>query len=179
MLTGCSQEMTISPRFDAAHVRWHGTALAGNPVATRPDGICRVRIASVRDTRIDPGAVGNLVGLAVHFTDTAGWIASALDSLGRDPAIRIVTDGGESDLVLDVEIVKAYVATITTEKTARVVLHVHASGRGATARDDYYSGSDTSLDWIGGRAETEGALNDALTNAVRQIDRDVVIWCRG
>lgn len=178
-LAGCSQEMTISPRFDAAHVTWNGSALAGNSVAMRPDGICRVRIASVRDTRGDPGSVGNLAGLAVHFTDTAGWVGSALDSLGRDPAIRIVTDGSEPDLVLDVEIVKTYVATITTEKTARVVLRVHASGQGVTARDAYYSGSDTSPNWIGSRAETEGALNDALTNAVRQIDRDVVTWCRG
>ena len=178
-LTGCSQEMTISPRFNAANVGWNGTALAGNAVAVRPGGICRLRIAPVRDARIDPGSVGSLGGVAVHFNDTAGWIGAALNSLGRDPAIHIVTDDSEPDLVLDVEIVKAYVATITTEKSARVVLHVHASGRGVAARDDYYSGSDVSPNWINGRAETEGALNDALTNVVRQIDKDVVTWCRG
>ena len=152
--------------------------MAGNPVAMKPGGVCRLRIASVRDTRVDPGSVGSMGPVAVHFADTAGWIGSALNSLARDPAIRIVTDYSQADLVLDVEIVKAYISTITTEKTAKVVLHVRTSGRGVTARDDYYSGSDMSLNWVGGRAETEGALNDALTNAVRQIDRDVVTWCR-
>jgi hypothetical protein len=171
--------MTVSPRFDAAHASWHGSALASKTDALRPGGICRLRIASVRDTRIDPRSVGSMGGFDVHFTDTAGWISSALNSLGSDPAIRIVTEKSESDLVLDVEIVKAYIDTITAEKIARVVLRVHASGWGVTAPDHYYSGNDRSVDWINGRAETEGALNDALTNAVRQIDKDVVTWCGG
>jgi len=120
--------------------------------------------------------MGSISGRVVRAADSTAWLRSGLESLGRDGGITLVK-AGDPDLVLSADLLKAYVMSVTTAKSANVVLSVHTSRRGVSAPDQVYRGTDEGPNWIAGDDEAQGALNRALSQALVQVRGDLLKQC--
>ncbi|HVU21015.1 MAG TPA: hypothetical protein VHE09_09810 [Rhizomicrobium sp.] len=163
-----SVEMT--PHYSANHQTAATTPEGG------PAGSCRVRLIGVHDLRTDPHSLGGLGGQKVHIEDSTEWIRSGINAIADGAAIRL---SAESDaLSLDVDLLKAYLMTVTSEtRSANVVLRVRYSVSGQALGEQIYRGTDNGLVWTGGEDETQTSLNVVLGKAVQAIRSDVLARC--
>jgi hypothetical protein len=146
---------------------------------TPADGTaCRVFIGDVRDLRPDPQSMGSISLRTVHAGDSAGWVRSGLQTLDRDKRLRIAGTAADADLVLDAEILKAYIMSITTQKAANVVIRVRYSRHGVAEGDAIYRGALNEVNWIGGDDETQGAFDDALSQVIAAVAADTAKRCK-
>lgn len=150
----------------AASANWPG----GHPT-------CRIRLVAVRDQRLDPQAMGDIGGRLVHASDARGWVQSGLLTLTLDPRIEFVDDTARSNLVLDVDLVNAYMLSITMDRSVSVVLRVRYSRQNKLQDEQVYRGVDTGTNWNSGREETQDAFDSALAQVIEDIDRDVGTRC--
>jgi len=141
-------------------------------------GACVVTLAHIRDLRSDTQSMGYIGARPVRAADTAAWLRSGFQSLNRDPRIKIA-DGtsGASGLVLNVEMLKAYMISITTDKSATLVLRVRYTAGNAPVQEQIYRGTNTSSNWDAGDGETQTAFDAALEQALLSIDADIVARC--
>lgn len=175
LLAACSREpVSLSPQFEPPVP--YRDKLAAQAADAGP--ACRVFIGEVKDMRPDPRAMGSIAIRPVQAVDSAGWVRSALASLARDKRIRIAGTAADSNLVLNAEILKAYVMAITTQKAANVVVRVRYSRHGAADGEEIYRGALNDVDWIAGDDETQGALNDALSQVIDAVASDAVARCK-
>jgi hypothetical protein len=174
LLTACEQQgpIALSPQYTTPpHYR-------DDLAAAEADGpACRVFIQGVRDLRPDNLSMGS-VNRPVLAADSAGWVRSGLQSLGRDRRIVVVSTAAGADLVLDAEILKAYIMAITTQKAANVVIRVRYSHNGIAQGDAIYRGAINDMNWINGDSETQDAFNDALEQVIGAIAADAVVRCK-
>ncbi len=180
LLSGCANRPAVpmSSAFESqGGSHWPASAhlREGSYVA----GACHIRLAGIQDLRTDPQVMGDIGGRMIHATDTVGWVRSGLEGLKQDPRIRLDDQASTdaSDLVLDVDLVKAYVLSITTEKTANVVLRVRYSRAGASAGEKVYRGVDLGANWVSGADETQSTFDRALTQLLEELDTDVIAHC--
>jgi hypothetical protein len=152
-------------------------AWLGKPATS--DRPCRVRIAAVRDLRTDPEAMG-VTGLRlIRSADAAAWVRSGFVALGHDRRLQIVDDAAQGDVVMDVEILKAYAMSVTGEtRAASVVLRVHYSRDGAPAGEQIYRGTENGLNWSSGEGETQSSFDAALADLLKTVDSDLVARCK-
>ena len=145
--------------------------------AAKPAATCLVRLAEVVDLRTDPRSMGVAYNRDIHSQDAAAWIRSGLQSLAPVPGVRFIdqdqADG--SELVLKVELIKAYVMTITTQNAANVVIRIHYSQ--GPAAEPVYRGAVTRVDWANGDDEIQSALNQALTQLLPKVQSDIRQHC--
>ncbi len=170
--------IVLSTRFTPPRgVPWlpADTARAGGPAAAS----CRIHLAEIRDLRSDPQSMGMLQNRPVRATDSISWVRSGFDALSRDSRMRLV-DGvaDDSDLVLRVELINAYVMNVTTETRAvSVVLRVRYERGGAMLDEQVYRGRHDALTWGTGESETQSSFDTALAQLLATVDRDVVARC--
>jgi hypothetical protein len=131
----------------------------------------------VRDVRPNPNDLGMMGGRPVHASDSAAWVQSALGSLKQDSRLRFVETDVEAPLTLHVELVKAYIQTITTQKNSNVVLRVVFSRNGKEIGTQIARGRDGGANWANGEEEAQGSLNRALAAAVAELDYDIGAQC--
>ena len=124
--------------------------------------------------------MGEIGGRPIHQADEVAWLRSGLKSLDRDPRIQFVdaTADGKPDLDLSVELLKAYLINITSDKSANVVLRIRYARQSAAPSEQVYRGTDTGANWISGQDETQGAFDYALAQILDGVDRDIVARCR-
>jgi hypothetical protein len=172
MLTACAnrEPITLSTQYQPS-------AAAVSPATSKEATVCRVQLGAVVDKRSDAESMGSIGGRAVRAVDSAAWLRSGLESLGRDGRIVLVEVGEASDLELKAELLKGYVMSMAAAKTADVALQVHISRRGGLDTDRVYRGTDEAPNWIAGDEETQGALNRALAQALAQIRTDLLARC--
>lgn len=169
-LAACSKEpidlpSNFTPSYGASWAHSHGKSQTP----------CRIRIAQVSDKRTVKESMGNLGVRQVRSPDPAAWLKSGLETLGRDPGLQIVDE--QSDLDLDVELLKSYMLTITTDKSANVVVRVRYSRNGAALGEQVIRGTRTGWNWSNGSGEAEGAFDDALGDLLNMLDQDVESRC--
>lgn len=134
---------------------------------------CKVKIAGIRDLRDSSASLGEIGLRPIQSQDVQAWVRDSLETLAQDPRIALVQDAGEARLELNVEIVKAYVQTLTQAKAANVVLRV----RYAAGDEQVYRGRDDSVNWASGVGETNSALGRALGRLNADIRADVLRRC--
>lgn len=143
--------------------------------------LCAVRVAEVRDLRTDPHILGDTGGQPVRAEDSGAWIGSALRSLDGQAGLTFVdrpqADGGE--LVMNVELLKAYTVHMATDRAATVVIKVRYSRRGAPIGEQIYRGAVNGLNWSDGADETLGSLSDALGKLLEPVRKDITRHCAG
>jgi hypothetical protein len=159
----------FKPPFD---LDWQ--VLHGKP---GPGPACRVRIAEVTDTRADTVSMGTISNRPVRATDAAGWVMSALKSLKRDGRLQLDEQPDASDLVLRAEIIKAYMISLTTDKSTNIVLRVRFTGPNGAAGEQIFRGVETGTDWAATSSETQGQFDRALAKVVDQVDQNLAQRC--
>jgi hypothetical protein len=148
-------------------------ALAAAP-AKAP--VCRVHIGGVRDLRpaeaITPAVVGDKPVVA---DDPVAWLSQAMGGLARDGTLSLVNENADLDVSID--LVKSYIINQATSKSANVVARVHYSRGAAPPEDKVYRGVDATVNWISGKSENRGALNQALSQVIDAVRADALQRC--
>jgi hypothetical protein len=161
-------------------IQSQAAASGSAPVQHASDNVpqCSVHLGEVHDVRLDPNDLGMMGVRAVRTTDSVAWLQAALAALKQDHRLRFVDDAKDAQLVLRIDLVKAYIMTITTQKTSNVVLRVGYSRNGKDLDMQIARGRDTGGNWANGDEEAQGSLNRALVGAVSELDEDIVARCR-
>ncbi len=150
----------------------------GGPVSAAPHKDepprCRLTVAEVKDIRADP-SMGGIGAHAASVPDPAAWVRDELKALSSNSALEIVSADAHPDLTMNVELVKAYVQSITTTKSATVVLRVTFSGRSTESK--VYRGVHNAANWASTTGEMQGALKLALDSAVQQVSTEAPVVC--
>lgn len=188
LLAACSTDpITISPTSTTLLPAPTGQVVVGpqstprgspsaKPVNDGPR--CAVHVADVRDVRLDPNDLGMAGQRYVQTVDSVAWLSGALSSMKNDPRLRFVDNDDDAEFTLRIELVKAYIMTITTQKSANVVLRANYSRNGTAIDTQIARGRDTGANWANGSEEVQGALNRALSAAVSELDNAIVTHCR-
>ena len=158
-----------SQRPAAANMRGQGSTI----------GPCRVYLADIRDLRLDPQSLGSVGTRPVRTTDAVAWLRSGFQSLSRSPQIRVVEgeDAGDADLTLRVELINAYVMSITQlTRAASIVVRVQYDRAGSPPDNQVYRGSHDALNWVSAE-EARSSFNAALAEILTGVDRDVLTRC--
>jgi hypothetical protein len=173
-LGACAHQppVELSTTFTPPSRHWLSkTDLAPGPTA------CAVRIGSVTDTRETPHSMGTIAYRMIRIEDATAWVRSGLEALGQDSRLAISSSGDGLAVVVDAAILKAYMFSQVTDKSANVVLRVSLSGRGGPPVEQIYRGADQDVDWISGSDESQGAFDRALADLLIQLDTDIVARC--
>jgi hypothetical protein len=133
----------------------------------------------VRDLREDTQAAGSFSGRFVHAEDAPAWLRSGLASLSRDPRLSVGDrrpDGGPG-LVIGVDLLKVYMLSINSAKSANVVVRVHYDPASGQPADQVYRGAFTSTNWTGADSEARGAFDVALSKVLDDLGPDLLKRC--
>lgn len=172
-LAACStQPIGLSSQFDPPSRASYASGKAAAPAEA-----CRIRIAQFVDMRPDSQSMG-AIGVRTVHADTGAWVRSGIESLARDPRIQFVGATSEADLSIDVELLKAYVMSMTVDKSSNVALRIRYARKGAAQGDALYRGTDTDVNWANGDGETQQSLNRALANLLEDVDQDILARCK-
>ena len=141
---------------------------------------CSVYLESVLDQRSDKNQMGNIAGNPVHAADMKSWVSSGIASLtlqGYHVDQQQATP--DDTLFMDVELLKAYMISITTSKSTNMVVRVtYKKPDGSVLATQIYRGVDTSIDWSGGEGETNESFRRATTQLVDQVGSDLYGYCK-
>jgi len=143
-------------------------------------GSCHVAIGQVSDVRADPHALGALGAEVFETSGTAQWLRSGLEDLSRDPRIKIVVapEPGDAGVVLNADLLKAYVINVTSEtRSVNVVARIRFGDAGSPNDTRIYRGTDEAVTWIDDSGETETSFNTALAKLLQAVDQDIVARC--
>jgi len=170
----------LLPHTSDAPVMLKPAAFAEQPSHAVIDAaaLCAIRLADVRDVRPDPNDLGMMIGRAVHASDSAAWFRNAIETLKQDGHLRFVDTDADAQLVLRVELVKAYILVQNTQKSSNVVIRVVYSKGGTEFDTQIARGRDEGANWINGEDEAQGSLNRALLAAVGELDANISAHCR-
>lgn len=164
-----SEPINLSTQFTPPSSNWSPAGAQSGKAAA---GVCRIHFANVTDARSDTQSMGTMGTRAVLISDSVAWLRSGLLSLSRDPRLQIADDS--SALVLNVELIKAYEESKTTDRASNVVIGViYPAGE-----KKFYRGSDASLNWSNSSGETQSGLDSALAGALQELDRDLTGRCK-
>lgn len=139
---------------------------------------CAVHLTDVIDVRPDPNDFGMVGQRSVRSPDSVAWLRAALSTLQQEARLRFVDDDRRAEITIRIELVKAYIMTMNTQKTANVVLRARYSRNGTAIDTQIARGRDTGVNWANGSDEVRGALNRALSAAVSELGNAIVIRCR-
>jgi hypothetical protein len=162
----------LSTQFTPPSATWLGERRSA------ADDVCRVRLESVADTRVDPHMMGTIAMRDIHVADSVAWFRSGIAALSRDPRLEITGDATTKDaIVLSVEIIKAYMLSQATAKSTNIVVRVRFSGRGGASAEQVYRGLDQDVNWWSSQDETQHAFDRAMANFLEALDTDLVARC--
>ena len=181
VLAGCAarEPVTMAAQYPSDRDTVPSVSTGGSK--PHPRAVCAVRIAEVRDQRTDPHSLGDAGGQPVRVENSGEWVRSALRSLDGDQGLKFIdqpqADGGE--LVMDVELLKAYTVHMATDRAATVVIRVQYKRRDAPIEVRIYRGAENSMNWSSGAGETLGSLNTALGKLLEPVRQDILRHCSG
>jgi hypothetical protein len=113
----------------------------------------------------------------VMSSDAPGWVRTGLVTLQGDRRWSLADRPEDADVILEVEIVKAYIFPVTSQKSANLVLRVRYSHAGGPLGENIYRGHRESVNWAGTREETQGLLNRGLATTVDLMKADLMKGC--
>jgi hypothetical protein len=176
-LSACATEKPaeLAASFRPPPGAWLSRAQKTVPAGARA---CVVRLGKVSDSVDDPHVLGSIGGRPIHAADLDAWIRSGFGALRGDARLEVVdaADSGNA-VVVDLEVLKAYTLSLTTEKSTNLVFRARFSGAGGNDAEQVYRGVDTAVNWNSGEGETQTSFDRALGQVLDQLDRDIVARC--
>lgn len=151
------------------------------PVKAKPTPVsCELYLEQLTDQRRDKQDMGNVANRPVRGVDMLAWLSSSLASLG--PAgYRVDTQpSATANLMLDVELLKAYLESESTSVASIIVVRVtYKRPDGTVLAQQLYRGSDTSIDWVAGDGETNTDFRLATGDMLHKLQPDIGRYCAG
>lgn len=180
-LVGCAARAPVTMPAEYRSGYEPARAAATNGSTRHTPATCAVRIAEVLDQRTDPHVLGDTVNQPVRVENSGDWISSALRSLDGDSGLKFVDrpEVDASELVMSVELLKAYTVHLATDRAATVVIKVKYSRSGTMIDEQIYRGAVNDLNWSNGAGETLASLNDALGKLLKPVRADISRHCSG
>jgi hypothetical protein len=173
-IAGCAapQPLTLSNSFTPS-------TRVNSPFPKSTAAVCTLRIADVKDVRPDSHAMGGLSARQVYHDNSAAWIRSGLDWLKRDGRLKFAEGSDPGDLVVSVELIKAYIDAITgTEKSVTIVLRVKYSRGDVNLGEEVARGHVDTMNWAYGDGEIQSSFDSALEDALIGADRSILAHCK-
>jgi len=145
-------------------------------------GNCVVNLRPIEDKRDSASSFGenpNFEKFAVNLSD---WVKSAVASLDRPNRKLVPPDAQGKEalpgaLTMTVRIHKAYIHGLAGTRTAQVVLSLQYEFDGKVIANQYYRGSDTSINWANSAEEVEAGMNAAMNLALVPMGKDLDRFC--
>lgn len=131
------------------------------------DSAANIYVRSVTDNRSKDSKMTDMYGREMSGTDLIKWLENSLPEFGI-----IMADAERPENVacdVEIELRRAGISSANTTKFATIVLGVRDT---ETSEYNLYRGSETSVNWAGGKGETNSALSRALNNAVNKLAED-------
>lgn len=144
---------------------------------------CRLFVASISDSRLDPSTLGNLGPRVVHGPDDPkAWLKNALSSLERKGVTLSFADQPSSiapgELSASLTLQTMWVASMATAKTGAVVIDAAYDRDGARLKDAHYRGAESDPNWFSSTDEVQGMIDSAMEQVLSQMTADLAILCR-
>lgn len=141
---------------------------------------CRIYVVELTDGR--HASVLGVVGSRTLRSpdDTEAWLRSmmsGLDARGFAVTFNEATPMEPGVISISVALRTAWIATISTSRTANVVLHVRAWRAGSPVIDSDYRGALTTVNWFETASEWQGAVNHAFAKALDIMAPDLRRLC--
>ena len=143
---------------------------------------CKIYVAEIEDKRRNKKNLGRASTSTVYTKDIIDWIGQGLVSLGGGRYKVVIQKENSEPVVPDYKISvflkKAYIHSLSTSKSATLVLAVNYSQEGDDIKSSLYRGSDTSINWSSSQNEIHGAFNAAFIDLLDDLDKDLIELCR-
>jgi hypothetical protein len=133
-------------------------------------GACRFTVTAIDDRR-EQASLGSVGHTRVDGEGFTAWFANGIAAI---PGYA----GDGAPIELRVEVLKAYVQSLATLKSANLVVRVQVAAAGAPPRVKTYRGVDGSTNWNSTENEIQAAFDAALANLKQQIGADLDGLCR-
>lgn len=162
VLVGCAAERVTGIKTVAA------SAAAAAPQEGAATA-CRFSVKSIDDHR-DQASLGTVGFTRVDGADFSRWFAdgmAAMPGYSREAA----------PLELRMEVLKAYIHSLGTLKSANIVVKVTAASDGVQHSTRTYRGVDGSLNWSSSESEIQAAFDRALGNLRQQMSAELAALC--
>ncbi len=161
-LAGCAADRVVGVKSGAAAA----TLPAGPPPS------CRFSVKAITDLRGHAG-LGTLVNTRVDGAGFAQWFAEGVAAVPGNTAAP-----GTAPVELHIEVLKAYIQSLGTAKSANLVVKVSVTGEGAVPSAKTYRGVDASINWSNSESEVQAAFDAALASLRQQMSADAAGWCK-
>lgn len=180
---GCAPAPTVKPiEYRFSEVDFVNTRSKPSHQGTTGSR-CNVIVSSIVDKRHGKEGFGALSYVDTYAASVPLWVRDGLAALKEARYNVFFEDSGSPAprqgqfLVIDVEILKAYLHTVLSAKSATIVLSVNYQPAGQPGQVKVYRSQKTSVNWTGGASEVEDAMNMAMTAMLANIVDDIERQC--
>ncbi len=137
---------------------------------------CNVFVSHLNDKRHSKKSFGTSYRYEKFANNVSEWIETGLLSI-KPHHVYFKKLTNENDLILDVDILKAYVHHKTVALNANVVIRVTYLNDGQT-QSKLYRGMDTSINWADGSEDIEEGMNAAISEILDEMTIELNKRCR-
>jgi hypothetical protein len=136
-----------------------------------------VEFTTTKDSRLDPESLGAVARRRFDGDKVASWIDQALSTLGStNYSVRTGAEHrpGAGTIIIHPSLLKLYVDSLSTTKTAVVVIQLDFELPGSRRATHTYRGQYAGMNWGSGTGEVTSALNLALSDCLEKIDESLI-----
>lgn len=123
-----------------------------------------IHVAPAQDLRLNREDLGIVGGRPFSGSDLPAWINQTMVRLGTEKFRVTTAQTPPQDVALQIHprLIKAYVDSITTSKTAVIVIEVDIVRPDGTTLTRHFRGQDAGANWSSGEGEVIESLRRAL-----------------
>jgi hypothetical protein len=161
-LLGCAADRVMGVK----HSPHTTTALVNDSSSVKP---CPFSVKSIDDEREHSG-LGMVVFTRVEGEGFVQWFSHGITTLPGYSA-------SPKDVELRVTLLKAHMISLSTYKSANIIVKVDTTAQGRALSSKVYRGADGSINWASSESEVQAAFDSAMVDLKRQIAVDLSKQC--
>ncbi len=160
LATACASESVVGVR--------HRAAPAAPPVTSAAPA-CTFHLVAVDDHR-DRQDLGQLFRSRVDGKGFPGWFSAGIESMPGQVS-------GPAPVTVRIELLKAYMQSVSTMMAANLVVRVHTQVAGQPVVPKLYRSADRSTNWFNAEAEVQNSFDRAMADLTAQLGTDLSALC--
>jgi len=132
-----------------------------------------IRIEPLEDARPDSENLGSVAGRAFSSGQLKQLVESELQRIASGSFVVASTEAEPVVFVLRPKLLKAYVGSISTSKTAVIVLECGFRSPDGTTSSSVFRGQYQALNWSSGEDEVKRSLVQALNRCLEEVQSEL------